>query len=252
MRASDTRSRSSPQAVFERGRDSLGRRALVHRYAPNRSEVISSSPALVLEGICGAGKTTLRTRLLEETRSRGLSPVEVIGPSVTYGPLVPFEDAGTLDDASNREHLGRLVDDFASRVSRGHRLILDTLHITQLVRPGCLSEESFLHIDARMRALGACLVFLRIPESTFVERVVEGRRDTEFEAYARKFGDSKSKVTRYFMQEQETMQKAIDDTGMPALTIDGSQPVESLAHDVLDFWTTRSRAVRSAPSEWQS
>jgi hypothetical protein len=187
---------------------------------------------LLLEGICGAGKTTLAGRLSRDACERGLPPLEVVPQSVTYGPLVPFEDAGTLDDRRNRDHLDRVVDRLADRVQRGHRLVVDSLHLTQLVRPGCLSAESFHTIDARLLELGARVVVLHISEQTFIDRVMEGRRNTGFARYIQKYGRSDTELVRHFMTEQAAILDAVTDSRLRSLQLDGACAPEALAASV--------------------
>lgn len=197
---------------------------------------------LLLEGTCGAGKTTLARRL-----TRGAGPplgdfadqgeeLELVPQSVTYGPLVPFEDAGTLDDRRNREHLDRVVDDLEARLRCGHRLVVDTLHLTQRVRPGCLSPESFHAIDARLLELGARVVVLHISEPAFIDRVIEGRRGTGFARYIQKYGSSDAELTAHFMAEQAAILRALTDSRLPVLQLDGDCAPEVLAVSVTARW----------------
>jgi cytidylate kinase len=191
---------------------------------------------LLIEGTCGAGKTTLARFLARDARERGLSPLEVVPQSVTYGPLVPFEDAGTLDDRRNREHLDRVVDRLADRMQRGQRLVVDTLHLTQLVRPGCLSPKSFHTIDARLLELGARVVVLHLGEPTFAERVIEGRRNTGFARYIQKYGQSDAELVRHFMAEQDAILRAVTDSRLPVLHLDGTCAPEALSASVTARW----------------
>ena len=144
---------------------------------------------LLLEGVCGAGKTTVCSALRNFDCGR---EILVLDQHFTYAPLVPFEDAGTLTDAQNfdflQDRIHSLKELTLSPCERSRIIVLDSFHITQRCRPGVLSDDSFRRIDESLGRLRCRLVFLWIDDETLMQRTVLGRRNTGFARYAQKFG----------------------------------------------------------------
>ncbi len=81
-------------------------RAIVHpninyQYCYNVKSVVK---LLLLEGVCGAGKSTVSKAL---QKIGGEYEVVLLGQSFTYAPIAPAEDAGVLDNETNACFLGK-------------------------------------------------------------------------------------------------------------------------------------------------
>lgn len=165
--------------------------------------MISRARILLLEGTCGAGKTTLGKALTGEGDV-------FLSQRYTYAPLVPAEDAGTLSGEENRRFLLDRLQEIRGRVaelSKESRIIIDTFHVTQRVRPGVLTTAAFREIDESLAELGCGLLFLSIPAETIHERLVEGRRDTGFATYAARLAGGEAAVSDYFVREQAELRR---------------------------------------------
>ncbi|MGP6156512.1 MAG: hypothetical protein ACLPYS_03100 [Vulcanimicrobiaceae bacterium] len=101
--------------------------------------------ALILEGIPGAGKSTLIDALLRRhvasAPRRELRTFVHLAQTHTYGPLAGAEDDGTLTVADNCAHLAnvvRLVEWLHAGVAHPKHppcfVAIDTLHLTRCVR----------------------------------------------------------------------------------------------------------------------
>ncbi len=159
----------------------------------------------------------------------------------TYAPIVPSEDDGTLDDASNHRILWTIVERIARECSVGGRLVLvDSLHATHCVRVGALSVDSFETIDREVCRLGAMAVVLRLSEDSIRRRTIIGRRHTGFYRYAGKFGANEDELTAYFFKEQTRLIELMaEHSGLRPIVLDGDVPPDELrqqfAELVLDY-----------------
>lgn len=170
---------------------------------------------VVVEGTCGAGKTTLVRALAAE-----LDGAAVLGQRITYAPLVADEDAGTLDAAKHASLLDVIVDVVAEAAAHARVVLVDTLHLTQRARLGTPDDVAFVRIHDRVEALGARTVLVRVRPETIVARTIVGRRGTGFARYATKFGADEAAVARYFVAEQERIADLVRRCGA-LLEIDG-------------------------------
>lgn len=166
---------------------------------------------VILEGVCGAGKTTLCAALAGAATEAGLGEAAIVGQAVTYGPIAPHEDAGTVDDALDYKTL----HDVASRLGDAARtpgrglVVVDSLHLTHYARLGCLSLGSFLEIDRFLHErVAALVVLLSIDRGAIRSRAVDERRDKRpgFYQYARKFGSTDDAIADHFVEEQRQME----------------------------------------------
>lgn len=166
-----------------------------------------SSACVLVEGVCGSGKSTLIDGIAVAMSEHGASLV-VMSQKDTYGPIAPLEDAGCLDDQRNVEVLRDVVAGARIVLEDGPVILLiDTLHLTQAVRPGVLSAQSFHEIDASLASIGARVVFLVAKEETIRRRTIDGRRGTGFAGYAARFGATDDELVAHFAREQRTMRR---------------------------------------------
>lgn len=181
---------------------------------------------LLIEGTCGAGKTTLANAL---ARREG---VQLLPQRLTYGVVAPLEQLRALDDGLNHVLLGRLVD-WLKRSDRPDRwLVVDSLHLTQWVRPGVLGLSSFASIDKQLARLGARGLLLTVTPELIHQRVIFGRANTPFRTYAAKWASDDETLHARFVTEQETMREVCSISLMKWDQIDGGLPVDALSDAV--------------------
>jgi hypothetical protein len=186
--------------------------------------------ALLVEGIPGAGKSTLIDALIR--RHVGAAPARKVrsflhlAQTHTYGPLASAEDSGTLTVAANLDHLARIVA-VLEVLSNGVQnpahppcfVLVDTLHLTHCLRPGVLAWTDAQSIDSRLAALRVKLLVLRAEPGAVWERLIYDRAQTQFlREYCSKFGRTDEELHAHFLHEQErftemfersTMRKAL-------------------------------------------
>jgi hypothetical protein len=206
-----------------------------------------STKILLVEGVPGAGKSTLIGSLLrryvaETVRVRGLLHLT---QAHTYFPLSPDEPEGVCATREqNAAHLGRVLEVLtwlaSSNADGRARMFLcaiDTLHLTHCFRPGVLGWDDVRDFDRRLSRLGCGLLFLRATKETIWERAILGRKDNEFiTRYGRKYGDGLEAIHRHFVDEQEKMLDLAGRSEMETLILDCEDPAEDLPQRAFDLW----------------
>lgn len=192
---------------------------------------------LLLEGVCGAGKSTVSKAL---QKIGGEHEVVLLGQNFTYAPIAPAEDTGLLDNETNARFLGKQIAYLKTLLDTGDEkdriVVLDTFHITQMIRPGVLSSDNFRIVDAALAELDCRMAFLWIDEETLMQRTIVERRGTGFARYVTKFGDSDNEVWEHFCQEQQDMWLVASEVSeMPVRRLDGSNSIAILAEALLSF-----------------
>ncbi|MGC1645259.1 MAG: hypothetical protein WA741_05475 [Candidatus Sulfotelmatobacter sp.] len=204
--------------------------------------------ALLIEGTSGVGKSTLIDALLRRhvvnSGPRKLRSVIHLAQSHTYGPLATPEDRGTLTVAENLKHLDRilsLMEWLAISVQEHTKpwcfVIIDTLHLTQCVRPGAVGWSDVASIDDRLAALGCKLVSLRASSQRLWERGIEPRKNEQFLLkYAQKFGNTNEEIHAYFVREQEILADLFSRSVMPKLFLANDIAIDNILGEVYQFW----------------
>ncbi len=191
---------------------------------------------LLLEGVCGSGKSTL-CAFMHDTQP---DEVVIIDQKFTYAPIAPAEDVGLLDDELNAHVLSKQVGKLATLIedSSARVVVIDTLHITQMIRPGVLSISNFQAVDRSLASLGCRTIFLWIDEPTIMKRTVVQRRGTGFARYAAKFGDTEKDVCSHFFHEQDAMWLAARrDSKIPLRRLDGTADLSLLCEQTMAYAT---------------
>lgn len=204
--------------------------------------------ALLIEGTSGVGKSTLIDALLRRhvtgSGPRKIRSVIHLAQSHTYGPLAIAEDRGTLTVTENLQHLDRIVSlmEWLSSSVQQHKrpwcfVIIDTLHLTQCVRPGTVRWNDVVSVDNRLAAFGCKLVSLRASSQHLWQRGIEPRQNEQFLLnYAKKFGQTNEEIHAYFVREQEVLADLFSQSVMPKLLVPNDGPVENILEEVYQFW----------------
>jgi len=204
--------------------------------------------ALLIEGTSGVGKSTLIDALIRRhvanSPPRKIRSFIHLAQSHTYGPLAILENLGTLTVAENLNHLGRIASlmEWLSISVQEHTkpwcfVVVDTLHLTQCVRPGVVEWNDVAPVDNRLAALGCKLVSLHASAQDLWRRGILPRRNEQFLLeYARKFGQTEEEIHAYFVREQEILADLYSRSVMPKLHVDNDGAVESVLEEIYEFW----------------
>lgn len=214
--------------------------------------------ALLVEGTSGVGKSTLIDALIRRhvnsSNTRKLRSIVHLAQSHTYGPLARHEDAGTLTVEENQMHLERIVGmlEWLHTSVQEHSspwcfVILDTLHLTQCVRPGIVRWRDVESFDQRLAALDCKLLFLKTSSASIWERGIQPRKNEQFIIqYARKFGQTHEEIHEYFVGEQSLLEESFSRSSMTKLLIDNERPVEEVIEEAFAFWIDRPQQSLAA------
>jgi hypothetical protein len=204
--------------------------------------------ALLVEGTSGVGKSTLIDALIRRhvdlAKPRKIRTLVHLAQSHTYGPLALSEDKGLTVDA-NLRHLERIVGTIEwlhASVQEHTRpwcfVLVDTLHLTECVRPGVVKWNDVEAFDQRLAAVGCKLLFLRGTPATIWERGIKPRVDEQFiREYARKFGRNNEEIHSYFVREQEILTDSFSRSSMPKRLLPNDGLLENTLEEALRFWT---------------
>jgi hypothetical protein len=205
--------------------------------------------AILVEGTSGVGKSTLIDALIRRhvtgSKPRKIRSLVHLAQSHTYGPLAVPEDRGTLTVEENFRHLERIVGAIqwlhSSVQEHDHPwcfVVIDTLHLTQCVRPGVVCWEGVSSFDSRLAALGCKLLFLEASPSSLWERGIEPRKNDQFiQQYAKKFGSTYQKIHEYFVDEQEKIAALFSKSAMTKLRVNTDDEPENVLKAAYQFWT---------------
>jgi hypothetical protein len=198
---------------------------------------------LLVEGTCGTGKSTLirhllRRHCLEEEHLRTLLH---LSQAYTYFPLVQEH----LGKKEHRAHLRKILslltwenEEWTPRKWFTFFALLDTLHLTQVFRPGSLTWSEMGYVDRRLADWGVQLVFLRArPETLWQRLIVErGNDPLYFSHYQKPYGNSPEAVHAYYVKEQESMQALAKRSRMDMLILEAEDSLEENLGKAYGVW----------------
>ena len=208
---------------------------------------------LVLEGISGSGKSTVLGGLLrsESYLQRGYLSSIVLSEHHTQRVLEPKQKAEGLSAADNVALLRQNVDmihaldlrlrgtDWGERGRLNHRLsyLMERFHLTHVCHYEHVGWKHVRAIDDALAGLGCKLCLLRVDEAMIEERVVNLRRNKEWEAYLSSVGSHSRGIVDHYVAQQERFLALREASSMPSVVVDTSgRGVNEVVAEVSAFW----------------
>jgi thymidylate kinase len=204
--------------------------------------------ALLVEGIPGIGKSSLLDALvrrhLDLVATGKVRTLVHLSQAHTMGPLAAAEDDGAPNSEQNREHLERIVAmlERLHESVQGQRqpsafVLIDTLHLTQCLRPGLLAWLDVAAFDQRLAALGCRLLLLRGATDVVWDRCIKARASGWLTSeYAKRFGRTHDDVHRYFLGEQERFDEMAAESRLPTLVVENNGELQDVIDRAHEHW----------------
>ena len=117
---------------------------------------------LIIEGAMGTGKTSVAGHLIKKATAnmQDMASIVYLNASITYAPLKAEEKTMPTTVEDNIAHLERICDTLtwlaeaaALYGTTDQWCCVDSLHITQCLRPGLLSIRQAMDFDARLKKI---------------------------------------------------------------------------------------------------
>ena len=207
---------------------------------------------LILEGICGSGKTTILRSILQSDRYRDrpfLSAVvlsehhtqRVLERQENEAGLTPEDSVRLLDGhvshlESLNERLARM--DWLERNRTGMRVpyVFERFHFTHACHYPHVRWDHVEPIDRRLAALNCRVCVLTVPEERIHERIIAGR-DAGWRDYLRRHGSSEDEIVDHYRMQQERLLELRRMSVLPVVVIDTTRSTaDEAAERAIDFW----------------
>ena len=203
---------------------------------------------LLIEGIPGAGKTTLVKSLLTNYigQNEKIRTLIYLGQSHTYDPLVSDEENFYAGKEENQIHLEKIFDLLCwhssvinkNKTNRKGFCVIDTLHITHCFRPGSISWKDVMEYDRQLADINCKLIFLKALPQTILNRSIipRSKRDELYlSKYQKRYGNSLEKVHEYYMDEQDKMEELIKLSALRKITLHSEETLQTNTDAAYNF-----------------
>ena len=207
-----------------------------------------NSKIILIEGIPGAGKTTLIKALLEKyiSQEKRIDSLFHLSQAHTYKPVVSDEDNFYACKDDNLNHLTKIIDLLVQSISIGNNkrtnklfVIIDTLHITHCFRPGNISWNDVAAYDKLLADINCKLIFIKaLPETIWERAILKRNKADEFylQKYQKRYGITLEEVHQYYMKEQDKMEKLIEQSSLSKMTLFSEDTLHTNANAAYEFW----------------
>lgn len=208
--------------------------------------------ALILEGICGAGKTTIFRSLLQSERfvqKSFLSSIvlsehqtqRVLERKERETGLTPDDNVGLLDQHVSyleavQHRLNQMEWCRNNRTNMRVPCVLERFHFTHVYHYPHMTWEHVQPIDHRLAELNCKVCLLTIPDELLRERIITNR-DSGWREYLSRYGKTDEEILRYYAAQQQRLRGLCETSELETLVLDASgMRVDDTVNRVLDFW----------------
>jgi thymidylate kinase len=207
---------------------------------------------LILEGVCGTGKTTLLRALLQSKRflQKSFLSSLVLSEHQTQRVLEYKEQKKGLSITDNiallNQHITYLqsIHDKLEHMPWSHNnrnnmrfpYILERFHFTHVSHYQHISWEDVTNIDSRLAPLNCKLCLLTMDNSQFRDRIINSR-NSEWRDYLKKYGNTNDKILDYYTKQQDLLLNLCEKSELDTFVVNTTEiTVERTVEQVLDFW----------------
>lgn len=207
---------------------------------------------LIIEGICGTGKTVLLNALIQSERfvKKNYPSSVILSEHQTQRVLerkereeglTVFDNIRLLDQhISYLEQLNLQLDQMQwcryNQTDMRIPYILERFHFTHVYHYDHMLWNNVIKIDQRLAGINCKTCILTVNSEILASRLFTGRDETWMN-YLKRFGSSREEILDYFVRQQDQLLNLVDISDLETLVIDASYPnTEKAVEIVLDFW----------------
>jgi thymidylate kinase len=203
---------------------------------------------ILIEGVPGAGKTTLIKALLRQyiSQDKKISSLLHLSQSHTYKPIASDEDNFYACKTDILDHISKILDLLTRAILFGNDksqsklfVIIDTLHITHCFRPGNVSWADVAACDKQLGDMNCKLIFIKAMPETIWQRAVLKRNAADkfyLSKYQIKYGRTLEKVHQYYITEQQQMEELIKQSMLNTMTLFSEDAPQKNQDAAFEFW----------------
>ena len=207
---------------------------------------------IILEGICGSGKTAILKRLLRCPRFVGKAcdssivlsehqTQRVLERKEREAGLTVEDNLGLLDQhVSYLEGLaGRLATmHWCDKKKTNMRIpyILERFHFTHATHYSHIHWDDISEIDSRLAGLNCRLCLLTIDEATMERRIITAR-NSGWLNYISRFGGSNAEIIAHYKRQQDQFLEIAEKSGLEVLVLNTSEiDLKESVETLFNFW----------------
>lgn len=208
---------------------------------------------LILEGICGSGKTTILHYLLQSERfvQRSFPSTIVLSEHQTQRVLerkeretglTPMDNVSLLEQhvaylEAVRDRLDQMEWCENKRTNMRIPFVLERFHFTHVCHYPNMTWEHVSGIDHRLAELNCKACLLVIPDELLRERIMTSR-DSAWQGYIKRFGKTDDEILHHYARQQKMMRDLLAKSRLETRVIDtGTTTLDQAMVQVLDFWS---------------
>lgn len=207
---------------------------------------------LILEGVCGTGKSTILKSIIQSERFIHRSPLSsvILSEHQTQRVLEQKEREKNLTRSDNISLLDQHVTYLEKVHDRLEKMqwcnnnrsnmqlpfVLERFHFTHVCHYSHISWSDVSEIDARLAKLNCRVCFFKADDSTLEDRIISNR-DEGWRSYLSRIGSTTSEIIEHYSRQQKQMLALREKSALESQIIDTTdRPVDEVLQQVLDFW----------------
>jgi len=207
---------------------------------------------LILEGVCGTGKTTLFHAIVQSDRfvQRSFPSAIALSEHQTQRVLERKEREEGLSSKDNlvlldqhvsyleslRDRLDQMQWCNDNRTNMRIPYVLERFHLTHVFHYDHMSWESVEDVDSRLANLNCKLCLVTMDDSMMEHRIITSR-DAGWREYLKRYGDTTEEIVECYCNQQEMLRALCEKSRLDTLVVDTTDvSVQNTLDQVLDFW----------------
>jgi len=207
---------------------------------------------LILEGVCGTGKTTVFHSLQQSERfsRRSFLSAILLSEHQTQRVLERKEREVGLTTADNvgllnqhvsyleavQNRLGQMEWCQDNRTNMRIPYVLERFHFTHVYHYNHMSWSHVEKVDRRLAKLNCKLCLFTVDDSALRDRIITGR-NADWRRYLSRYGNTDDEIIAYYAKQQKLLRSLCDKSELDTLVIDTTNMIiEDTLGQVIDFW----------------